>query len=110
MSISVTFRGVSYTIPTEGESEWATNLTTFLVALAAGQPTTAVTGSSTTDHGVVAQGDPTSPAKSAFRIVPQDAQPTGPNQVGDIYTTTAGIVKICTVAGTPGTWQSVGAQ
>jgi protein-S-isoprenylcysteine O-methyltransferase Ste14 len=35
---------------------------------------------------------------------------TGPNAVGDIYVTTAGVLKICTVAGTPGTWVSVGAQ
>lgn len=55
-------------------------------------------------------GDPTSPVKAAMRLVPQDAQPTGPNQVGDMYMTAAGVVKVCTVAGSPGTWVSVGAQ
>lgn len=109
MSVEVTFRGTTYTIPTAGEQEWADNLVAFLVAVAAGSPTTAVTGSSTTDHGLVAQGDTTSPAKSAFRIVPQDAQPTS-GEVGDIYVTSAGVVKICTATGTPGTWVSVGGQ
>lgn len=69
-----------------------------------------VYGVSASDHGVVAQGDTSSPAKSAFRIVPQDAAPTGANEVGDIYVTTAGVMHICTVAGTPGTWVVVGTQ
>lgn len=59
---------------------------------------------------VYVSGDGTSPAKAAFRIGPQDAEPTGANVVGDMYVTTAGVLKICTVAGTPGTWVSVGAQ
>jgi hypothetical protein len=61
-------------------------------------------------YGVIAEGDATSPINSAFRIIPQDAQPSGPNSIGDIYVTTAGVLKICTIAGTPGTWVSVGAQ
>lgn len=36
--------------------------------------------------------------------------PAGPNAVGDIYVATGGVLKICTVAGSPGTWVSVGAQ
>ncbi len=64
----------------------------------------------TTGYGVIAQSDTSSPVRAALRIVPQDAEPTGANQVGDIYVTTAGVLKICTVAGTPGTWVSVGAQ
>jgi hypothetical protein len=56
------------------------------------------------------QGTVTTPAKSAFHVLPQGAQPTGPNIVGDLYVTTAGVLKICTVAGSPGTWVSVGAQ
>ncbi len=55
-------------------------------------------------------GDTTSPARAAFRIVPQDAQPTGASTIGDMYVTSAGILKICTVAGTPGTWVNVGSQ
>lgn len=62
------------------------------------------------DGTSVITGDTTSPAKAAFRITPQDAEPTGPNVVGDMYVTTAGVLKICTVAGSPGTWVSVGAQ
>jgi len=38
------------------------------------------------------------------------SQPAGPNEVGDLYVTSAGVLKICTVAGTPGTWVSVGTQ
>lgn len=38
------------------------------------------------------------------------AQPTGPNEIGDIYMTVLGVLKVCTVAGTPGTWVSVGTQ
>lgn len=130
MSISVTFNGTSYTIPSPGEADWATTLNTFLQALAAWKPTAAINITATTGpaitgtaltgtgingvslvgHGLVATGDSSSPVYSAFRIVPQDTQPSGPNAVGDIYVTTAGLLKICTVAGTPGTWVSVGAQ
>lgn len=61
-------------------------------------------------YGVVAESDTTSPGRSAFRIVPQNAEPNGSNSIGDIYVTSAGVLKICTVAGTPGTWVSVGTQ
>ena len=37
------------------------------------------------------------------------ANPAGPNEVGDLAVV-AGVVKVCTVAGTPGTWTTVGAQ
>lgn len=69
-----------------------------------------VSGFSVSSYGVKAEGDGISPTTAAFRIVPQDAQPSGPNSIGDIYVTTAGVLKICTVAGSPGTWASVGAQ
>jgi hypothetical protein len=36
--------------------------------------------------------------------------PTGPNAVGDLYVATGGVLKVCTVAGSPGTWVSVGTQ
>lgn len=64
------------------------------------------------DNTVVVTSDTTTPAKPAFRITPQDAQPSGAVVVGDVYVTTAGVMKICTVAGTGGgaTWVSVGAQ
>lgn len=62
-------------------------------------------------HGVIAEGDATSPVASAFRIVPQDTEPTGPNAVGNLYVlSTNQKLYICTVAGTPGTWVVVGAQ
>ena len=38
------------------------------------------------------------------------AVPAGPNAVGEMYVATGGVLKICTVAGSPGTWVSVGAQ
>lgn len=47
--------------------------------------------------------------RAPLRLTP-GAEPTGPNLVGDIYVTAAGVLKICTVAGTPGTWVSVGSQ
>ncbi len=37
------------------------------------------------------------------------AEPTGPNVVGDLYVSAAGVLYSCTVAGTPGTWAAVGA-
>jgi hypothetical protein len=37
-------------------------------------------------------------------------QPSGPNSVGDMYMAAGGVLKVCTVAGSPGTWVSVGAQ
>lgn len=43
-----------------------------------------VTGSSQSGYGVVASADPTTPAKAALRLVPQDANPTSPLE-GDVY-------------------------
>lgn len=69
------------------------------------------TASNTTGgYALVVSSDTTSPVRSAFRIIPQDTEPTGANAVGDMYVTSAGVLKICTVAGTPGTFVSVGAQ
>ncbi len=63
-------------------------------------------------RALIVTGDPTSPVLAAFRLVPQDNVPSGDSLVGDMYVTTAGLLKICTVAGTGGgaTWVSVGAQ
>lgn len=64
-----------------------------------------------TGYGVVAESDTTTPSKAAFRIVPQDTEPTGPNLVGDFYVKTGDQkLYICTAAGTPGTWAVVGSQ
>jgi hypothetical protein len=68
-----------------------------------------VSGTSTNSYGVVAHSDTSSPARAALRIIPQDTQPTT-GQIGDIYVTTAGVLRICTVTGTPGTWATVGTQ
>lgn len=38
------------------------------------------------------------------------SEPAGPSEIGDMYMTAAGVLKVCTSAGTPGTWVSVGAQ
>jgi hypothetical protein len=67
----------------------------------------------TAPGGVVILGDTTSPVSAGLTLIAQDAEPTGvgtTNKVGALYVTTAGVLKICTVAGTPGTWVSVGAQ
>lgn len=64
----------------------------------------------TNTGGVAARivGDATSPARAALHLGPQDAQPTGPNAVGDYYTTSAGVLQVCVSAGSPGTWAAVG--
>lgn len=55
-------------------------------------------------------GDTTSPVRALLHLEPQDAEPTGAHLVGDVYVTTAGVLRICTAAGTPGTWANVGSQ
>jgi hypothetical protein len=52
----------------------------------------------------------TNPVTAPIHVEPQSAQPTGPHVIGDMHVTAAGVLKICTAAGTPGTWTSVGAQ
>lgn len=97
MSVTVNFNGSAYTIPAPGEVGWATSLNAFLTALAALKPSTTLTltGSATA---------------SAFVLVPQASAPTGPNVIGSFYVTSAGVLKVCTVAGSPGTFVSVGSQ
>jgi hypothetical protein len=59
-------------------------------------------------YGVCAEGDSTTPACAAFRIVPQDTQPTN-GQVGDLYINSGDKkLYICTAA--PATWVVVGSQ
>lgn len=69
-----------------------------------------VAANNVTGCALTVTGDTTSPATAAMRLVPQDAEPTGAHLVGHMYVTSAGVLKICTAAGTPGTWVSVGAQ
>ena len=86
----------------------------------AGTTGTGVTGYSVNGTGIYAvseagraaiiEGDLTNTVLATMRIVPTSAQPTGASLIGDMYVTSAGVLKICTVAGTPGTWVSVGAQ
>lgn len=97
MAIPVTFRGNVYSIPSPGDSDdWATTLNDYLQAIATSFAAAKLTATGTS-------------ARSPFFITPSSA-PTGPNVVGDIYMTTAGVLKVCTVAGTPGTFVSVGGQ
>ncbi len=112
MAIAVTFNNVTYNIPSPGESaQWATALNLFLVALGTALgPTTNNVITVASGRALKLQGDLTNPVSSAFCIVPQNNEPSGANIVGDIYVTSTGILKICTVAGTPGTFVSVGAQ
>ena len=49
-------------------------------------------------------------AKGTLKLPVQASAPAGPNAVGEVYVATGGVVKVCTVAGSPGTWVSVGAQ
>lgn len=59
----------------------------------------------------IISGDATSPVKAAFRVTPQDNAPSGAAVVGDMYVTSAGVLRICVTAGTPcGSWVNVGAQ
>jgi hypothetical protein len=43
-------------------------------------------------------------------ITPMNAQPSGFAQVGDLYVGSTGVLFMCTVTGTPGTWARVGDQ
>ncbi len=97
MAISVTFRGTTYAIPSPGDSEWATSLNAYLQAIAGAFSAvkTTLTGSTTV---------------APLKLTPQSNAPSGPNAVGDLYVTTAGVLKVCTVAGSPGTFVSVGGQ
>lgn len=76
----------------------------------AGSVSPGVTCISSASRALIVTGNTSSPAFAAFKITPQDAEPTGASVVGDMYVTTAGVLKICTAAGTPGTWVSVGTQ
>ena len=49
-------------------------------------------------------------AKGTLKLPVLAAAPAGPNVVGEVYVATGGVLKVCTVAGSPGTWVSVGAQ
>ena len=67
-----------------------------------------VRGFSLVGYGLVAQGDGSSPAFAAFRIIPQDTAPTT-GAIGDCYVSTAGILFICTNSVGP-VWTKVGLQ
>ncbi len=108
MSIAVTFNGTTYSIPTPGESaQWATALNLFLVALGGALGSQGGTIAPTTGRGLVITSNA---VLAPLKLTPQGSGPSGANVVGDIYVTTAGVLKICTVAGTPGTFVSVGSQ
>ncbi len=108
MAIAVTFNGTTYSIPTPGESaQWATALNLFLVALGGALGSQGGTIAPTTGAGLIINSNATT-APLVLRA--QASGPSGANVVGAIYATTAGVLKICTVAGTPGTFVSVGSQ
>ena len=69
-----------------------------------------VFGLSTNGYGMVAESAFLTPTIAAFRIVPQNQIPSGPNQIGDLFVNTGGVLRICIIAGSPGTWQVVGTQ
>ncbi len=98
MSITLTLRGVAYTLPSPNDSnEWGAAFNAFLTALAAANPAVTLTL-------------PGSAAAAPLALTPMASPPTGPNVVGMFYVTTAGVLKVCTVLGSPGTWVSVGGQ
>lgn len=108
MSINVTFNGATYTIPAPGESsDWGSALNAFLVALGGALGSQGGTIAPATGKGLVITANA---VHAPLILTPQASAPTGPNAVGDLYTTSAGVLKICTVAGSPGTFVSVGAQ
>ena len=65
-------------------------------------------GGSTSGYGISVSYN--SSVSAPLHLPVQGSAPTGPNAVGDIYVATGGVLKICTVAGTPGTWTTVGTQ
>lgn len=101
MAITVTFNGQDYVIPSPGEADWAVTLNEYLVALssATGQQNAAFTGSGGTPSASF-DGGLTSPN---IRLVPREDVPTA-GEVGDVYVSTQGVIYLCTVAGSPGTW------
>lgn len=106
--IAVSFNGTTYQIPSPGESrEWATALNLFLVAL--GGALGGQGGIISPDTGVGLELVSNTDGAPLY-ISPQSSAPTGPNEVGSLYVTSAGVLKICTVAGSPGTFVSVGGQ
>ncbi len=108
MSIAVTFNGTTYSIPSPGESaEWATALNLFLQALGSALGTQGGTIAPTTGRGLILTANA---ALAPLKLTPQASGPTGPNAIGDLYVTSAGVVKVCTSAGSPGTFESVGSQ
>jgi hypothetical protein len=48
--------------------------------------------------------------KGTLKLPVQAAPPAGPNGVGEVYVATGGVLRICTVAGSPGTFVNVGTQ
>lgn len=59
-------------------------------------------------YGLYLALDTSSPVAPAIHIDPQDAVPSGASVLGDLFVlTTSGILKICTTAGTPGTYESL---
>lgn len=92
---------VTITTPTNGIG---------LLANASSAGSTSAALSNTAGRALTVTGDTSSPALAALRVTPQDAQPTGTNLIGDLYVSTAGVLWVCTAAGSPGTWQQVGAQ
>lgn len=97
MAYTVTFNGVGYTVPSPGDSnDWGAALNAFFTAIGARFPGTSLSATGTV-------------SASPLVLAPQ-AQPTGPNAIGDFYVSTVGVLYVCTVAGTPGTWTAVGSQ
>lgn len=111
-TVTVTDTGGIVAAPTSGDgatvSAPSAGTGSGLLAQAAALANVGATIQNTAGRALVVTGDTTSPTLAAMKLTPQDAQPTGASQVGDLYMSTAGILWVCTTAGTPGTWTKVG--
>lgn len=83
----------------------------------AGQTAIVAIGGPVSGKAIVATGTGTGEALSlvgtaakAPLFVTTSGEPTGTHAIGHLYVTAAGVLMICTVAGTPGTFTAVGSQ
>jgi len=106
--------GISSTAYGNGAAVYAESSTGsgYAVKALAQETGIAIKATATDGYALYVDGDTTSPIKPLLHLTPQNSYPSGAVVVGDIYVTTAGVLKICTVAGTGAgaTWTTVGVQ
>lgn len=97
----------SYILVKNGERVAADNAAERDALLAKGY---VVEGAGTENDPRDREADTLNQGKGTLKLPVLASAPAGPNAVGEVYVATGGVVKVCTVAGSPGTWVSVGAQ